>query len=199
MKTRSFPRALPALLATFAVPSLGCSYGYLDPMAHQDKQQAYRPSDVFPDGRAMQAPPPHTVPRERPRGTRAYLTGLGDGAAVETIPLRLTPELLAVGRHDFDVYCAACHGRLGDGDSPVARAMSLRPPPSIVATRFAPGKVYRVVTEGYGMMPSYAPDLPVEARWAVVAYVEALRRSQNARIDQAPPEVRARLEREAGP
>lgn len=187
------------LLALLALSSLGCSYGYMDPMAHQEKEQAYRPSEVFPDGRAMQAPPRHTVPREAPRGTGAYLTGIEDGGAVEAIPTHVTRELLAVGRHDFDVYCAACHGRLGDGNSPVARAMALRLPPSLLGTSYGPGQVYRAIAEGYGLMPSYASDIPVEERWGVVAYVEALRRSQNATIDAAPPEVRAELERGPAP
>jgi mono/diheme cytochrome c family protein len=187
------------LLAIVATALVGCAYGYPDPMAKQEKQQAYRPSELFPDGRAMQPPPPHTVPRERPRGSREFLTGMDDRGPVETIPTPMTRELLAVGRHDFDVYCAACHGRLGDGNSPVARSMSLRVPPSIIAKRYPPGKVFRIVTLGWGMMPAYAADIPVEERWGVVAYLEALRHSQNARLEDAPPEVRAQLSKEGGP
>jgi mono/diheme cytochrome c family protein len=109
----------------------------------------------------------------------------------------VTPELLAVGRKRFEINCAVCHGLLGDGDSLVARNMAQRPPPSLHRRVWAEdGRYYQVVAQGFGIMPSYAAELTIEERWAVVAYVRALQISQRARIEQASAEDRARLERE---
>ena len=75
--------------------------------------------------------------------------------------------------------------------------MSIRPPPSLLTSGQRPdGFFFTAITEGYGYMPSYRPWLGDEERWAVVAYVRALQISQGTRIEQAPPDVRARLEKE---
>ena len=185
-------------LATLATALLLAGCDVLDPMLEQDKVRPYRPSDFYDDGIAMRAPPAGTV------AVGAILapeirTGLGpDGTPLQRIPLALTPELLQAGRKRFEIICAACHGFVGDGKSLVARNMSLRPPPSLhdYAAR-TDGYLYQVVSKGFGLMPAYAAELTVEERWAVVAYVRALQLSQRARLDQAPPEVRARLQREA--
>jgi mono/diheme cytochrome c family protein len=114
------------------------------------------------------------------------------------MPIDATGELLALGRRKFDVHCAVCHGILGDGESQVAINMSLRRPPSLHAYRdVADGYLYQVISGGFGLMPSYAAQLDVHERWAVVAYVRALQLSQAASLDQAPPEVRESLRKEA--
>ena len=94
--------------------------------------------------------------------------------------------------------CGTCHGPLGDGDSIVATQMSLRPPPSLhnYANR-APGYIFEVATHGFGMMASYAAELSVEERWAVVAYVRALQVSQNVPVTDLPPDLRRKLDQEA--
>ncbi len=187
------PRA--ALLAA-ALLTAGCDV--LDPMLEQDKVMTYRPSDFYPDGVAMRAPPAGTVavgtalPPEVSTGLRA------DGTPVPRIPIPVTRELLQVGRKRFEIICATCHGLVGDGRSLVARNMSLRPPPSLHDfVSLQDGYLYQVISRGYGLMPAYSAELPVEERWAVVAYVRALQLSQRTRLAAAPPETRARLEREA--
>lgn len=180
---------VPCLLVLAA----GCSYRYPDPMAEQDKAQAYRQSRLFEDGRAMRSTVPGTVPRERRRGSAEVLTGRRGEHPVDTIPVPLTHKLLESGRRDFEVFCGACHGLLGDGNTVVARSMALRPPPSLIDKELASGFVYIAITEGYGLMPSYASKLSVDARWGVVAYLEALRRSQKQPLEAAPPEVRSAL------
>jgi mono/diheme cytochrome c family protein len=105
-------------------------------------------------------------------------------------------ELLARGRKKFDIHCAVCHGVLGDGESQIALNMSLRKPPSLHANARAAGDgwIYQVITNGFGLMGSYATELTVEDRWAVVAYVRALQLSQAASMDQVPPSAREELE-----
>jgi mono/diheme cytochrome c family protein len=182
--------ALGALLAL-----AGCDV--LNPMMRQQKVKPYRPSAHDPDGVAMRAPPPGVVPVGGAIAAEVAAGLAPDGKALPRIPVRVTPELLALGRRKFDVNCAVCHGLLGDGDSLVAKNMAQRPPPSLHQRVWAEdGRYYQVVTQGFGVMPSYASALTVEERWAVVAYVRALQLSQRARVEQASAEDRARLESE---
>ncbi len=180
-----------AILAALAAAACGRDALNMD---RQPKARPYFENGFFRDGRVLRAPPPGTVAQEAPRGDEAWRTGLDHGRPVERIPVPLTRALLLAGRHDFEIWCGACHGVDGSGKSPVAEKMALRPPPSLVDQRFAPGHVFGVVSQGYGLMPSYAADVPVERRWGVVAYLEALRRSQRAPLDAAPAGVRATLE-----
>src|SRR5262249_10561952 len=107
-------------------------------------------------------------------------------------------ELMASGRERFDIYCAICHGTLGDGVSLVSTQMSLRPPPNLHKLQNpGPGHVFQVITDGFGLMPSYSAQLTPQERWAVVAYLEALRRSQAATLAEAPPEIQKKLQEEA--
>jgi mono/diheme cytochrome c family protein len=183
--------ALPALALALA----GCPR--LDPMQRQQKVKAFQPSAYWPDGLGMRAPPLGTVPHGRLVPLEVS-TGLGpDGLAVGRVPLAVDARLLARGRARFDVHCAVCHGVLGDGESQVALSMSLRRPPSLHAYRDVPdGYIYRVVSEGFGLMPSYAAEISIEDRWAIVAYVRALQLSQYATLEQVPPDARRRLEEE---
>ncbi len=113
----------------------------------------------------------------------------------KTIPLPVTRQLLELGRKRFDITCATCHGPVGDGNSIVATQMSLRPPPSLHKySDRAPGYIFEVITKGFGLMASYAAEMTIEERWAVVAYVRALQLSQGATLDHIPPAERARLE-----
>jgi mono/diheme cytochrome c family protein len=98
---------------------------------------------------------------------------------------------LQKGKERYEITCAVCHGAAGDGDSLVARKMSAVPPPSLHEERFralSPDDIYRIVTEGYGVMPRYSTILSPDERWAVVAYVKALQLSRNVPIDQLSPE-----------
>jgi len=167
------------------------------------RQAAYRdfdPGPGFPDGKVLQQPPPGSVPRERAVVPTALTLGLDEnGAYVERIPIPLTRELVRAGRLRYERICGTCHGTLGDGESEVADKMPFVKPasfhdPSIRA--FPPGKIYQVISFGYGLMPSFSYALTIEERWAVVAYILALQRSQNARLAELPPHLRQRFESE---
>jgi mono/diheme cytochrome c family protein len=167
-------------------------------MQRQQKVKPYQPSAYYADGLGMRAPPEGTVPH----GVLVPLevsTGLGpDGRGIALVPIPIDAKLLARGRSRFDIHCAVCHGVLGDGESQVALNMSLRRPPSLHQYRDVPdGHIFRVVSEGFGLMPSYAAELGIEDRWAIVAYVRALQLSQYATLEQVPPDARRKLEEEA--
>jgi mono/diheme cytochrome c family protein len=193
-------RALTLLLAT-GLLSAGCiNEDLLNPMAdRQYKVQNYSESDFYSDGLGMREPPQGTVPRERVVLNPALATGKLMGADgketyVATFPLKVDRPLVALGKKRFDIICGTCHGPVGDGDSIVARQMSLRPPPSLHNYNDrAPGYIYEVITKGFGLMASYAGELPVRERWAVVAYIKALQLSQATPLAKAPPEAQSKL------
>jgi hypothetical protein len=86
----------------------------------------------------------------------------------------------------------------GDGDSAVARNMQRRRPPSLHEPRLvalAPGALYRVIVDGYGLMPSYAKLIVPGDRWAVVAYLRTLQLSWSTRLAALPPMVRGDIGR----
>jgi mono/diheme cytochrome c family protein len=150
----------------------------LQRMRVQPRADAYAASGFFADGKVMQVPPPGTVPRERVLD-RAFATGRDSaGVPLQRLPVPVTPDLLARGRSRFRIYCAACHGAGGFGGSVVAANFRRpRPPPlrSGAAASLPPGLVYETIRGGFGRMPSYAGDLSVADRWAVVAYALSIR------------------------
>ena len=188
MSARRLAPALAVLILS------GCPR--LDPMQRQAKYKAYQASTETADGLAMRSPPEGTVPYGALLDP-AVLTGLGpDGKPLPLSPLKADEGLLARGRARFDVECAVCHGLLGDGESQVALNMSLRRPPSLHQYRdLTDGYLYQVITQGFGLMPSYASVLPVEDRWAVVAYVRALQLSQHFPAAELPASERGELTR----
>jgi mono/diheme cytochrome c family protein len=194
MNARSFVWALAATAA--------CNDGFveldLERMIDQKKYRAYQSSEFFDDGSAMRTPPAETVARDRITRNPALAEGLVDGRYVDEIPVAITRDLVDQGHDRFDTFCAACHGLLGDGDSIVAANMPRRPPSLIHGDtpKSPPGRIFQIVTHGYGMMRSYAEDLGVEERWAVIAYLRALQLRSGVPLYALPLALRERAERE---
>lgn len=111
---------------------------------------------------------------------------------VDEFPFPLTPEILEHGRNRFLIYCVVCHDAVGTGLGKIVERGYTRPPSyHIERLRKAPaGYFFRVITRGYGSMPSYAAQVPVRDRWAIVAYIRALQLSQRFPEDKLPPELR---------
>ncbi len=214
----SMPRwikfALAALVAFSLVP-LVVAYRYRQvkkprPRLHlvfdmdaQAKLRSQQESALFADGRAMRPAIEGTVPRERIVGRPELTEGRRpDGSFVESFPVPVDLELLARGRDRFNIYCAPCHGWDGYGQGPVARrADELQegtwvPPSSLhdKPVRERPvGQIYNTIRNGIRNMPAYGPQIPVHDRWAIVAYVRALQRSQNAPLEDVPEPQRSSL------
>ncbi|MDY7110407.1 MAG: cytochrome c [Planctomycetota bacterium] len=166
---------------------------------------------IFADGRGMRPPVAGTLARDDVVNDGHYLRGVvGEGWA-DTFPARtpVTLQLLQRGRERFDIYCAPCHGIAGYGNGIIhQRAMMLVANPALgngtvwvqpmslhdPTIRDQPvGQIYNTITHGIRNMAGYGPQITVEGRWAIVAYVEALQRSQNAPPEDVPAAQRQNL------
>jgi hypothetical protein len=149
-----------------------------------------------PDATSALPPPEHAVSRGARAPGDPFVTGYGrDGQLVARNPLPVTRALIERGRERFDIYCAVCHGRDGYGAGIVERR-GFPPPPSyhIDRLRQAPdGHFFDVMTRGYGVMLPYVDRLTPHDRWAVVAFIRTLQRSQHTALADLPPDERSRL------
>jgi hypothetical protein len=173
----------------------------LERMVVQPRQDAFGENDFFVDGRAMRPPPVGTVSREVTLGDSALTHGTVKDAYVTAIPLPLSRAMLERGRDRYEIFCAPCHGILGTGDSAVARKMEQMTPPSLPekVRRLPIGRLYRTIREGYGLMPSYDLQLPIDDRWAVVAYLLALEKADRSSLDHLPTALQVEAVRSLEP
>ncbi|MFN2576614.1 MAG: cytochrome c [Pyrinomonadaceae bacterium] len=192
------------LLSAYCLLLIGCRRDMQD----QPKVIAYRASSFYKDGSGSRPLVEGTVPRGYLRDEREYYTGKKSGtvinatpqtqsaspqsastssatlypADVETIPMSITKADLDRGQERYNIYCSACHGMTGYGDGIVARRGFNKPSPANYhqdRLRQAPvGHFFDVMTNGWGAMPSYASQVPVEDRWKIIAYIRALQLSQ---------------------
>jgi mono/diheme cytochrome c family protein len=174
-------------------------------MDQQAKRKAQSYSPLFADGRAMRMPVEGTVSRNDPGFDSSHASGRIDAETfLEGFPaqVEITEEFVLAGRDRFDVYCAPCHGVSGYGDGMVSvRADELAegtwtPPTSLhddtVRDR-ANGHLYNTIKNGIRNMPGYGAQTTIDERWAMVAYIRALQRSQRTTIEDVPPAQRTEL------
>jgi mono/diheme cytochrome c family protein len=162
-------------------------------------------SDFFADQSSARMPVPHTVamgeaPYNDPYDTGMMAnatggsvseTGLSKGRFVNAFPFKVTKKDLLRGQSQFDIYCSPCHGVLGDGNGMVAiRGFVHQKPANFHTKRLmdAPvGHFFDVITNGYGIMYSYASSIPnPRDRWDIAAYIRVLQFSQHAPISAVP-------------
>jgi mono/diheme cytochrome c family protein len=183
----------PALLLAVAVLlAAGCRQN----MHNQHKVKTLAASDFFPDGQGARPIPAHTVARGDLREGWAYSGLDAANKPVAQLPFPLTREVLVRGEQRFNIYCSPCHDRQGTGRGMIVQRGYKQPTSyHVERLRNAPvGYFYNVITEGFGVMPSYAPQVPPEDRWAIAAYIRALQVSQNSRLAELPPDVRRTVE-----
>jgi mono/diheme cytochrome c family protein len=184
------PGRSPVLvLGLLLLPALG---GCRHDMQNQNKVRPYRESSFFPDGASARPLPAHTVARGDLRADEAYYTGVRGGHPVAEVPFPVTRELLRRGQERYDIFCSPCHGRAGDGRGMIV-TRGYKQPPSFhdeVLRTAQVGWFFNVMTQGFGVMPSYAAQIPVADRWAIAAYIRALQFSQGARLADLPPAAR---------
>ena len=146
-------------------------------------------NDFFADQRSARPLVEGTVARGDLRADAYFYTGKIDNNPGDYFPFPVDETVLARGRERFNVFCAPCHSRLGDGNGFIPSRGFPRKPPSyhIERLRKAPvGYFFDVMTNGFGLMPDYASQIPPKDRWAIVAYIRALQLSQNAKLADVP-------------
>lgn len=201
------------VLAVCLLATVGCRQN----MHNQHKLEPYESSDFFADGQGSRQLPANVVPRSAFGEEIAPYTGLAETPAASTIPVpmmasqaqavavpqtpqppQVTLQLLQRGQQRYNIFCSPCHGRTGDGLGMIVRR-GYKQPPSFHDPRLrsAPADHFvTTMTEGFGVMPSYAEEVSLPDRWAIAAYIRALQYSQNARLADIPAGRRAAVESE---
>jgi mono/diheme cytochrome c family protein len=191
-------------------------------MKRQDKVKFQRASSFFADGRAARQPVDDTIPMgfdipghpmqnsgapkddidsplgEFSAGTDYLNTGkMGDQWGTG-LPLPVTIELVRRGQKEFTINCAVCHGATGQGNG-ITSKYGLNGIANYHQDKYrqmADGQIFNTITRGYNTMMAYGDKVTVKDRWAIIAYIRALQKSQYARLEDVPEDQRAALENE---
>ncbi len=200
----------PALIARQrTTPSERRRIHIIQDMDNQYKFRAQHGNELFADTRAMRPPVEGTVARGELFEDDHLYKGVADQAWAETFPpqVELNAEFFARGQEQFNIYCRPCHGEAGYGDGIVnERAMELMATAVNGTTwvqaksvhdatvRDQPvGQLYNSITNGVRNMAAYSAQIDVRDRWAIVAYVKALQRSQHALPGDVSADMRGSL------
>jgi hypothetical protein len=206
-----FVASAAAVFAMFGIPGHLSRKPPLEVFPDMDRQAKLRPEkpfDFFTNGLSSQLPPAGTVARSVPVTTvngpvYSYQdvplnTGCVTGTTnfVETNPLVVNAAVLLRGREQFDIYCAPCHGRLGDGNG-ITKKIGVMPAVAnlhdLRIVQMTDGEIFNTVTHGKGLMGAYGPLMTAPDRWAVIAYLRALQLSWLGSPDELSAEQRATL------
>lgn len=196
------------LLSVMGLRGLRSSRPPIEVFPDMDRQAKYKPqagSRFFADGRADRPLPAGTVPfgREARQADPAFLRAddfryegkLADGSFGRGFPVEVNRELIGRGQGRYQIYCAPCHGTLGDGNG-ITKSYGMLTTPTYHDDRLrgmAEGEIYHTIAHGKNTMMAYADKLSPDDRWAVVAYVRALQRAAHGTINDVPPELRGGL------
>jgi len=177
-------------------------------MNRQFKLRPETADNFFANDHTSQLPPPGTVARSRPIQSDdgpvyAYEdspvnTGRITGTTnfVATNPLPITPQLLRHGREQFEIYCTPCHGPLGDGNG-ITKKLGVMPTVADLHDKriveMSDGEIFNTITHGKNTMAAYGPTVPVEDRWAIIAYLRALQLSWLGSTNDLPPDLQTAL------
>jgi mono/diheme cytochrome c family protein len=158
-------------------------------MHDQPRFKPLAESDFYADLRSARTPVEGTVARGQLHEDTYFYTGKVGNNPGDFMPFPVTEKVLARGRDRFNIFCAPCHSRLGDGNGFVPSRGFPRKPPSYHSERLrkAPlGYFFDVMSNGFGIMPDYASQIPPRDRWCIIAYIRALQLSQSATMADVP-------------
>lgn len=204
------------VLATVGVFGFRGSHSRKPPLyifPDMERQPKLRPQTVnafFEDGMSSRLPVAGTVARGEPiqvGDTRVYAwqdapvtTGRVTGSTnfVELNPLPVTAERLGRGQEVFNIQCAACHSKVGDGNAVPKRIGAMAVVANLHDKRIVEltdGELFQIVSHGKGLMQGYAGSMAVEDRWAAIAYLRALQLSRLGTLDDVPEAARGTLKK----
>jgi len=202
-----------AAFTMFGIPGRLSRRPPLEVFPDMDRQAKLRPAqpfDFFTNGLSSQLPPFGTVVRSAPVETVngvvysyqdvPFNTGRTTGTTnfVTVNPLPVTAKSLQRGREHFDIYCAPCHGRLGDGNGIVKKIGVM---PAVVSLHdqriieMTDGEIFNTITHGKGLMGAYGGTVVPQDRWAIIAYTRALELSWLGSTNELSAAQRAALKK----
>lgn len=186
---------------TLAVLALALSAGCRQDMHDAPRYDPLEASAVLPQGASAQPLVDGTVARGDLREDELLETGRVNGQVSDTFPFAMAAADLDRGQERFDIYCAPCHGRDGEGNGMVVQrgyrlAASLH---TDKLRQAKPGYLYEVIRNGFGVMPDYRAQIAVDDRWRIVAYIRALQLSRNATTADVPAGEISQLDAPAAP
>ena len=167
-----------------------------------DRQPKLRPqahNNFFPDHLSSRQLVAGTVARGSAYADIPENTGRLPGTTnfVELLPVSVTEALLKRGQERYGIYCAPCHGAAGDGKGITSKynmvAMANFHDRRLVV--MPDGEIFNTITHGKNTMGAYGPQVPIDDRWAIIAYIRALQRSRLGALDDVPPAMRSQLNR----
>ena len=168
-------------------------------MADQPKVKPLTGSDFFGDGQSSRPLPPDTVSQSDAPDDELLTTGMVNGKPADLFPFPITRDILLRGQQLFNAYCSVCHDRTGSANGMVVQKGYASPPVLYIdrLVQEPAGYFFDVITNGFSatdLMPSYGSQIQIKDRWAIIAYIRALQLSENAKIDDVPPDIRPTLE-----
>lgn len=179
-------------------------------MERQPKLRPQTANAFFANSMSSRLPVAGTIPRSQPIHVGDQLvypwqnspvtTGLVTGTTnfVEINPLPVTDELLQRGEQVFNINCAACHSKLGDGNGVPKRIGAMAVVANLHDKRIvelADGELFNTVSYGRGLMQGYGANLPIQDRWAAISYLRALQLSRLGSLDEVPEALRGKLKK----
>ena len=172
-------------------------------MQDQPKIRSQRSSEMFADHRGARPQAVNTVARGQLHEDSYFYTGVVQGAngyreEKDEMPFPVTMDVLKRGQERFNIYCAPCHSRVGNGLGEIVER-GYKPAANYhdqVRLSQPISHYFYVMTNGYGAMPDYSAQLTPEDRWAVAAYIRALQLSQAAKASDVPAGVEVRSRKE---
>lgn len=164
-----------------------------------DWQPKFQPEEAAPlwkDGRAMRPLVDGTVPQGEFIEDEGYASGMVGDRYLAKAPISVDAKVIHRGQDRFNIYCAPCHDRTGSGAG-MAVKHGYPLPINLTSERvltMPDGQIFWTVTNGVRNMPSYRKQIPVADRWAIVSWVRVLGRSQNAKVDDVPADMKSKIE-----
>jgi mono/diheme cytochrome c family protein len=176
--------AVYLLLGTALLALAGCR-------SDMQNQPYYRPLEentFYADKRSARPLVAGTVARGHLDADTYFYTGKIGGNDGDYMPFPVTAEVLERGQQRFNIYCSPCHGETGYGNGMVVQRGYKHPPSyHIDRLRRKPiGYFFDVMSNGFGVMPSYGEQVPPADRWAIASYIRALQLSQDASASDVP-------------
>jgi hypothetical protein len=168
----------------------------IHPNLNMDVQKKFtpqRPNPFFADDRGMRPLVPGTVSLGNLKVNDVLMYGKDStDNYTKKIPYDVSLSFIKRGQDRYSIFCTPCHGGTGASNGiMIKRGMLL--PPSFHSERIVDmpvGQLYESIIKGVrGNMPAYNAAIPLQDRWAIVAYVKALQHSQKASLSDIPQDI----------